>query len=400
MSAVTSYPKSKIRVLLLEKIHQSAIDLFQKEGFQVESREKLPENPSEAAELLQSVHILGIRSKTQADQRLLNSASKLMAIGAFCIGTDQTDLEYAGLKGVAVFNAPFANTRSVAELVLAEFICLARQLADRSQECHTGVWNKKSTNCYEIRGKTLCIIGYGHVGSQLSILAESMGMKVQFYDVVPKLALGLAQPCESMEEAIRDADLPETVNLIGEKELKWFKKGAYLINASRGQVVDLEPLAQALKEGRLGGAALDVFPYEPAAVGEEFKCPLQGLKNVILTPHIGGSTEEAQVAIGREVASKLISYINSGSTIGSVNFPEMSLPATPGTHRILNIHHNQPGFLRDMNTALSDYNISSQILMTRQKIGYMMIDVDQSMSEEIKGKVHDLKASIKTRILY
>jgi D-3-phosphoglycerate dehydrogenase len=402
----TSYPKSKIKVLLLEKIAQSAVDIFVREGFDVETVEKLPEEV--LLEKVKDIHILGVRSKTQVNKKLLDSAKKLIATGCFCIGTDQTDLEAAAAKGVATFNAPFANTRSVAELVLGELICLARQLFDRSSECHNKIWNKNSSNCYEVRGKTLCIIGYGHVGSQLSILAEAFGMRVVFYDILPKLSLGLAQSCNSLLEAVSVADFvslhtpatSETQNLIGAKEIAAMKKGAYLVNASRGTVVDINAAAEALRSGHLGGAAFDVYPYEPAGAGEEFKSPLQGLKNVILTPHVGGSTEEAQIAIGKEVASKLVQYLNTGNSVGAVNIPELALPSNSKTHRILNIHHNQPGFLKAMNEALSDYNISAQMLMTLGAVGYLIIDVDKGMSDEIKEKIMQLKLSIKTRILY
>jgi len=403
----TSFPKSEIKVLLLERVAQSAIDALVKEEFQVETRDKMTEDELIAA--IPGVHILGVRSKTKVTAKVLKSASKLLAIGCFCIGTDQVDLSAAANCGVAVFNAPFANTRSVAELCICEMIALARQLCDRTTECHKGVWNKQSSGCYELRGKILCIIGYGHVGSQLSILAEAMGMRVKFFDVVPKLAISLAEPCDTMEEALKDADFvslhvpatPETVNLIAAKEIAQMKRGAYLLNASRGQVVNLDHAVEALKSGHLSGGAFDVFPHEPATA-EPFKCPLQGMKNIILTPHIGGSTEEAQVAIGKEVAAKLISFINHGSSLGSVNIPELCLPPNNNieTHRILNIHKNVPGVLRDINAILGDYNVIAQLLMTMEQVGYLIVDLDAGVSLEVREKISELKSNIKTRLLY
>ena len=353
-------------------------------------------------------HALGVRSKTQLTAGVLRAASRLLCVGCFCIGTDQTDLDAAARQGIAVFNAPFANTRSVAELVIAELIALARQLADRSRECHSGRWNKKSRGCYEVRGKTLCIIGYGHVGSQLSVLAEAMGLKVCFFDIVPKLPLGLAQQRDSMQEAMAGADFvslhvpatAETEHLIGAQQLAGMKRGSFLINASRGQVVELDSVAAALRSGQLAGAAIDVFEREPAGADESFSCALQGLPNVILTPHIGGSTEEAQVAIGLEVASKMVAFINSGASTGSVNLPELSLPPHPTSHRILNIHLNVPGVLRDVNSVLSDYNVVAQLLMTKQTVGYLIVDVERGVSHEIKDKIAAIRNSIRTRLLY
>ena len=451
----TSFPKKSIRVLLLEKISSSAVSLFVREGFQVEVAEKMGE-----AELLSKVgsyHAVGVRSKTQLTAEVLRAGSRLLTVGCFCIGTDQTDLAAAASQGIAVFNAPFANTRSVAELVIAEMIALARQMTDRSRECHLHQWNKVtphtptsqllllltllhahhttqpsahpppsapslppsfplslcrlcqlSSRCYEVRGKTVCIVGYGHVGSQLSILAEAMGMRVQFYDIVPKLPLGLAVAKESLEEALDGADFvslhvpatAQTAGLVGAQQLGRMKRGAFLLNASRGSVVDLDAVAAALRSGQLGGAAIDVFEREPAASDETFNCPLVGLPNVILTPHIGGSTEEAQVAIGVEVASKMIAFINSGASIGAVNLPELSLPPHPTTHRILNVHANVPGVLRDVNHVLSDYNVVAQLLMTLGPVGYLIVDVERGVSAEIKAKIATIKHSIKTRLLY
>jgi D-3-phosphoglycerate dehydrogenase len=328
------------------------------------------------------VHAVGVRSKTSLSAQVIAAGKKLLTIGAFCIGTDQTDLDAASLNGTAVFNAPFANTRSVAELVLGEMIMLARQVVDRCAECHAHKWNKSSAGCVEVRGKTLAIIGYGHVGSQLSVLAEALGLHVQFYDVMPKLPLGNAVAKESLEAAIRTADFLSlhvpaeagTTNLIGAREIAWLPKGSFLLNASRGSVVDIDAAAAALRSGHLSGAAFDVYPEEPSAAGDPFLTPLQGCKNTILTPHVGGSTEEAQVAIGKEVAQKMISYINSGITLGSVNLPEVSLVKAPTSHRILNIHRNVPGVLKEVNHQLEEFNINAQMLQTRGPIGYMIID--------------------------
>ena len=405
-SKATSFPKKSIRVLLLERISASAVALFEREGFQVECVDKLSEE--QLIERLPQYHALGVRSKTQLTPAVLRSASRLLCIGCFCIGTDQTDLDAAAKHGICVFNAPFANTRSVAELVLCEMIALSRQLADRSSECHAGRWNKQSSGCYEVRGKTLCIVGYGHVGSQLSVLAEATGLKVHFYDIVPKLALGLAEAKDSLLDALSGADFvslhvpatAQTAHLIAAPQIASMKKGAYLINAARGQVVDLEAVAAALRSGHLAGAAIDVFPSEPAAADELFECPLRGLANVLLTPHIGGSTEEAQVAIGQEVASKMVAFINSGASVGSVNLPELSLPPHPTTHRILNIHANVPGVLRDVNHVLAEYNVVAQLLMTMGSVGYLIVDVERGVSAEIKAKIAKLNKSIKTRLLY
>jgi len=405
-SPKTSFPKNKIKVLLLESINQSAVQLFNKEEFQVETVHELSEDA--LCERIRDVHVLGIRSKTKLTPRVLSCAKRLLAIGAYCIGTDQIDLSAAATRGVAVFNAPFANTRSVAELMVAEMIMLARQLGDRNAECHRKYWNKKSGGCYEVRGKTLGIVGYGHVGSQLSILAEALGMRVLFYDIVPKLALGLAHACDSLAELLKASDFvslhvpktPETCGMIGEKELAMMKKGAYLLNASRGDVVDVNALASALESKHLAGAAVDVFPYEPASSQEEFNTPLQGCSNAIITPHIGGSTEEAQYNIGIEVTQKLISFVNTGSTYDAVNFPQISLPEDPVTHRLLNIHRNVPGVLRDINNVVSKYNVSAQVLRTRGDIGYLMLDIDSQVSHEVKAQISGLPNSIKTRILY
>lgn len=402
----TSFPKNKIKVLLLESISQSAIDILAKEGFQVESVHKLSDN--DLKEKIKEVHIIGVRSKTKLSSSILEEAKKLLAVGCFCIGTDQTDLEFAASKGIPVFNSPYANTRSVAEMVLAELIILARQMGDRSMECHQGKWNKRSDACYEVRGKTLGIVGYGHVGSQLSIISEALGFRVIFYDILPKLPLGLASACNSLDELLSRADFVtlhvpdtnETKNMIGAKQIATMKSGSYLVNASRGTVVDVDATAAALRSGHLAGAAFDVYPYEPASAAERFVTPLQGCPNTFLTPHIGGSTEEAQTAIGVEVATKLVKFINQGNTIDSVNFPQVALPDDPNSHRMLHIHRNIPGVLKNINDILSQYNINGQMLLTRGGVGYLMADVNKEISHECFSKLRELDSTIRTRKLH
>jgi len=401
-----SYPKSELKVLLLEKIAQDAVDMFKKEGFQVECRDKITED--ELVEIIPSIHILGVRSKTQVTRRVLEASRRLLAVGCFCIGTDQTDLACAASNGKVVFNAPFSNTRSVAEMVMGNIIMLLRQICERSSECHVGKWNKVASNCYEARGKVLGIIGYGHVGSQVSILAEAFGMIVKYYDHVPKLALGNASSVDSLNELLQISDIVtvhvpltnETENMISAKEFALMKRGSYFLNAARGTVIDVDALAAAVKSGHIAGCAVDVFPHEPASAAEELVTPLRGLPNTILTPHIGGSTEEAQAAIGKEVASKLITFVNTGSTLGAVNMPEMQLPFPANAHRILNFHKNVPGVLRDINNILSAYNVRGQMLMTQANEGYLIVDVETHVSDEVKEQIASLPASIKTRILY
>jgi D-3-phosphoglycerate dehydrogenase len=394
------------QVLLLEKVHTVAIELFQKEGYQVESYEKLTK--SELLDKVKDVHILGYRSKTEINQEVLEAAKKLIVTGAFCIGTDQTDLPFAASKGVAVFNAPFANTRSVAEMIIAEIIMLARQIGDRNQECHKKYWNKQSGGCWEVRGKTVGIVGYGHVGSQVSVLAEAMGMHVLYYDHVPKLPLGNAVAVETLQEVLTKSDFvsmhvpltEETENMISGKQLALMKKGSYFLNASRGPVVDVQAVADAIKSGHLAGCAFDVFPVEPAQKGEELTSQLIGLPNTILTPHIGGSTEEAQGGIGREVAGKIINYINTGNTLGAVNFPEMQMTFSKNSYRLCNVHKNVPGVLRDVNNVLASYNVNAQTLLTKDKIGYMVVDVDKEFGIEVKEKLEQMESNIKTRVLF
>jgi D-3-phosphoglycerate dehydrogenase len=408
-SPPTSFPKNEIKILLLENVHPVATEAFRAEGFQVETiKGALP-----AAELIQrvrDVHVLGIRSKTQVTPAVIAEARRALAIGAFCIGTNQIALGDACRAGAPVFNAPFSNTRSVAELILAEVVVLARHLGDRSREVHDGQWRKVATGSHEVRGRTLGIIGYGHIGSQVGVLAEAFGMRVVFFDVSAKLPMGNNRSMPRLEEVLAISDfvtlhVPETAQtkyMIGPDELAAMKPGACLLNASRGTVVRIDALADAIRRGHVGGAAVDVYPEEPEANSDGFATPLRGLANVILTPHIGGSTEEAQEAIGREVATSLIKYINAGSTTGAVNFPAVELPLAKDAHRILNVHKNVPGVLRDINRIVSDHNanIRAQMLATDADIGYLIMDLDQDVSQDVKRGIAALPTSIKTRILF
>jgi D-3-phosphoglycerate dehydrogenase / 2-oxoglutarate reductase len=410
MLPATSFPKDQIKVLLLENVHQTAHEIFGGEGFQVEAlKGSLPAD--ELAAKIADVHVLGIRSKTQVRGDVLQHARRLLTLGCFCIGTNQVELDAANRRGIPVFNAPFANTRSVAELMIAEIVTLARQLGDRSREVHAGKWNKVAANCWEVRGKTLGIVGYGHIGRQLGVLAEGMGMRVLFYDIMSKLPMGNNAALPSLQELLAAADFvslhvpetPSTKNMIGAGELAAMKKGAYLLNASRGSVVDIPALAAALKSGHIGGAAVDVYPEEPEKNNADgFVTPLQNLPNVILTPHIGGSTSEAQAAIGREVATSLVKFVNAGATTGAVNFPGVEPPETRGAHRILNVHRNVPGVLRDINKIVSDANanIQSQILATDSNIGYLVMDINRDVSNEVSKGIAALETNIRTRILY
>lgn len=410
-----------IKILLLENINQTAVDILSKQGYQVEIRpSSLPEDL--LIEKIRDVHVIGIRSKTKLTEKVLKEAKNLLAIGCFCIGTNQVDLEYAAKHGIVVFNSPFSNSRSVAELVIGEIICLARQLCDRSKELHSGIWNKVSNNCCEIRGKTLGIVGYGHIGSQLSVLAEAMGMSVIYYDIIPLMALGSAKQVSSLNELLSMSDfvtlhvpeLPETMNMIQEEQFLHMKQGSYLINASRGSVVDIPALIKAMGSNRIAGAALDVYPHEPAANGPNFNNSLGSwvgnlthLPNLILTPHIGGSTEEAQSAIGIEVGEALTRYINAGSTIGSVNMPEVTLRSIGQSQenhvRIIFIHQNRPGVLRQVNSILGDHNVEKQTSDSRGDVAYLMADVSDFSFSEIKSLYENLEclsSRILTRVLY
>ena len=408
-----SLDKSKIKILLLEGIHASAVEAFQADGYSnIDYQQKaLPE--AKLLEAISDAYVVGIRSATQLTARVLEQAPRLIGVGCFCIGTNQVDLDAAQGQGVPVFNAPFSNTRSVAELVLAEIILLLRGIPQRSAVARRGGWIKTATGSHEVRGKCLGIVGYGHIGTQTGLLAEALGMRVAFYDIETKLALGNAQALPSLDALLDVADVvtlhvpetPQTWRMIGAAQLARMKPGASLINAARGTVVDVDALVQALDEKHLAGAALDVFPDEPKANDEEFTSPLRRFDNVLLTPHVGGSTEEAQQNIGLEVASKLIRYSNNGSTVSSVNFPEVTLPEHPGKHRLLHIHRNQPGVLSRINAVFSEQqiNIAGQYLQTNPKIGYVVIDVDSHERAEtlqLKKRLDEIDGTIRTRILY
>lgn len=407
--AHSQHPPSEIRVLLLENVHDSAVELFAAERFQVE-RVTSALSEAELHKRLADVHVLGIRSKTQVSQSVLVEARQLLTVGCFCIGTNQVDLVTATSRGLPVFNAPFSNTRSVAELILAEVVMLSRHLGDRSREVHSGTWRKTADNAHEIRGKTLGIIGYGHIGSQLGVLAEACGMRVIFYDRVTKLPIGNNRSYPTLPEMLAEADFVslhvpatrETDGMIGPEEIKHMKRGACLLNASRGSVVQIPALAAALKSKHLRGAAIDVFPQEPESNSNGFVSELQGLPNVILTPHIGGSTTEAQESIGREVATGLVKFVTAGATTGSVNFPELEMAPAPNTHRVLNVHRNVPGVLRDVNRIVSERNanIHSQLLKTHENIGYLIMDLDEDVSREVCRDISGLETNIRTRILY
>jgi len=410
MSKTTSLDKSKIRILLLEGVHQSAIDTLNAQGYtNIEFHTgSLPEE--ELIEKVRDAHFVGIRSRTQLTRKVFESAEKLVAVGCFCIGTNQVDLQAATEGGIAVFNAPYSNTRSVAELVLAEAIILLRGVAEKNAKAHRGVWLKSANNSYEIRGKKLGIVGYGSIGSQLSVLAEGLGMDVYFYDVVTKLPLGNAKQVSSMPELLGMCDivtlhvpeLPSTKNMMGAAQFDQIKQDAIFINAARGTVVDIDALCEALKSGKLLGAAIDVFPVEPRTNNDEFISPLREFDNVILTPHVGGSTMEAQENIGYEVAEKLIKYSDNGSSITSVNFPEVALPEHPNKHRLLHVHENIPGVLSQINTVFSEngINISGQYLQTNDKVGYVVIDVDADYSKLALEKLQQVNGTIRCRRLF
>ncbi|MDX2223727.1 MAG: phosphoglycerate dehydrogenase, partial [Rhodospirillaceae bacterium] len=380
-----SLPKDRIKVLLLENINKTAVELFKRNGYRAVAVEAGALDADDLKARLADVHILGIRSRTKLTKDVLAAAPKLMAVGCFCIGTNQVDVKAAKRMGVPVFNAPYSNTRSVAELVMAEIVMLSRDIPRKNWLAHEGGWDKSHTGSREVRGKTLGIVGYGHIGTQLSIIAEAMGMQVRFYDIIEKLALGNAQAVHSLDELLAVSDVvtlhvpetPQTKNMIGAAKLKKMKKGAHLINASRGTVVDIDALAEAVRSGHIAGAALDVFPKEPADGAEKFKSPLQGLKNVILTPHIGGSTEEAQANIGAEVAEKLVKYSDNGSTLGAVNFVEVALPPQSDATRFMHIHLDTPGTLMKITNVFASrgINIAGQYLRTDGEIGYVVTDV-------------------------
>ena len=406
----TSTDKSKIKFVLLEGIHPSAIKVLQSAGYS--QIENLPGALSDEALKLKiaDAHFVGIRSRTQLSAEVLAHAHKLAAIGCFCIGTNQVDLNAARERGIAVFNAPFSNTRSVAELVLAEAIVLMRGIPEKNAVAHRGGWLKSADNAFEIRGKTLGIVGYGAIGSQLSVLAESLGMQVVFFDVVTKLPLGNARQVAQLADLLAQADVvslhvpetPATQWMMGAAQIAAMKPGSVLINASRGTVVEIEPLAEALQNKKLLGAAIDVFPQEPRSNQDVFESPLRGLDNVILTPHIGGSTLEAQENIGIEVAEKLVKYSDNGTSTSSVNFPEVALPAHPGKHRLLHIHRNVPGVLSGVNQVFSEnhINIAAQYLQTRDSVGYVVIDIDAAHSDVALAKLAEVPGTLRCRVLF
>jgi len=407
---LTSYPKDKIKVLFLENISDKAVQYFKQQGYTDVKKVAGALSEEDLIKVIKDVHILGIRSKTFISKKVLDSAKKLQAIGCFCIGVNQVDLKACKQKGIAVFNAPYSNTRSVAELVIGASILLIRRILDKNNAAHKGIWNKDAKGSFELRGKTMGIIGYGNIGTQLSVMAEAMGMRVQFFDVETKLPLGNAQAKKSIKEIVSSSDIislhvPETSqtkNLINKAVIKQFKTGSILVNYARGEVVDLDALAHAIKDKHIAGAAIDVFPVEPEKNGDVFASPLQGLSNVLLTPHIGGSTEEAQENIGEDVGIKLYQYLERGVSNGSHTIPSLSLPPVDGAHRILHIHKNVPGVLGAINTLLSKnkINIVGQYLKTNDEIGYVVLDVDSKLSKQAMTLLKEVKETIRVRMLY
>jgi D-3-phosphoglycerate dehydrogenase len=409
LSRSQSYPKSRIKVLLLENVHPAALRAFEEQGFNVEFvKGALDED--ELCERIKDVSIIGIRSKTNITKRVLENANRLMAIGAFCIGTNQIDLEEAAKRGIAVFNAPYSNTRSVVELAVGEMILLIRNIVGKSNQLHQGIWDKSANGSFEVRGKKLGMVGYGSIGTQLSVVAEALGMEVYFYDAVEKLSIGNARKVNSLEELLALSDVismhvdgrKENTNLIGKREFDLMKDGVIFLNLSRGHVVDIQALAEAVKSGKVAGAGVDVFPKEPKTNDEMFESELLGLPNVILTPHIGGSTEEAQENIGHFVPSKLLEYMNNGSSYGSVNFPEVQLPKLKDSHRLLHIHANVPGVLAKLNHIFgkNNINITGQYLKTNEHIGYVIVDIAKDYTEEFIQEVKELEGTIRFRMLY
>jgi D-3-phosphoglycerate dehydrogenase / 2-oxoglutarate reductase len=407
-----SLPKDKIRVLLLEGVNDSAVQLIESAGYSNLTRLPKALDGDALQEAIKGVHLLGIRSRTQITPEVVEAADRLIAIGCFSVGTNQVDLDAARRSGIPVFNAPFSNTRSVAELVIGEIVFLLRRIVSRSNGAHQGRWDKSADDSHEVRGKTLGIIGYGNIGSQLSNLAEAFGMRVVFYDHTDRLRHGNTEPTASLHELLAQSDVvtlhvpetPATNKMIGSEEIRAMKPGAYFINNSRGSVVDLDALAEALREGRLRGAAVDVFPVEPGSNAEQFVSPLQGLENVILTPHIGGSTEEAQERIGAEVARKLVDYSDSGSTMGAVNFPQVQLPPRPSGTRFIQVQRNVPGMLGRLNEVLARHavNIAAQYYETDHDVGYVVLDADASAadSQRVLADIRSLEGTIRARLLY
>jgi D-3-phosphoglycerate dehydrogenase len=405
-----SLGKQKIKILLLEGVHPSAVEVFKAAGYENIDYHPAALPEEELLEKIADAHFVGIRSRTQLNAQVFASAKKLIAVGCFCIGTNQVDLKAATEHGVIVFNAPFSNTRSVAELVIAEAIMLMRGIPEKNAKAHRGEWLKSASDAYEVRGKTLGIIGYGNIGSQISVMAESIGMKVRFYDTVTKLPLGNAEQVRNLKELLQQADVislhvPDTEStrgLMGTKELAAMKPGAMLINAARGQIVDIDSLCKVLKSGHLGGAAIDVFPVEPKSNQEEFLSPLRQFDNVILTPHIGGSTQEAQANIGIEVAEKIVVYSDNGTSTSAVNFPQVALPAHANTHRLLHVHRNMPGVISCINQLFSQYNINvaAQYLQTNDKVGYVVVDIEAEYSNDAIAALKAIEGTIRCRVLF
>ncbi|EGQ8066860.1 phosphoglycerate dehydrogenase [Vibrio parahaemolyticus] len=409
--AKVSLEKEKIKILLLEGLHPSSVEVLQAAGYTNIEYHKGSLSEEELIEAVKDTHFIGIRSRTNLSEEVINAANKLVAIGCFCIGTNQVDLGAAAKRGIPVFNAPFSNTRSVAELVLGQILLLLRGIPEKNALAHRGIWKKSADNSYEARGKRLGIIGYGHIGTQLGIIAENLGMRVYYYDIENKLSLGNATQIHTMSELLNKCDVislhvpetPETKNMMGEEEFARMKPGAIFINAARGTVVDIPALCHSLEEGHLAGAAIDVFPVEPKTNADPFESPLQKFDNVILTPHVGGSTQEAQENIGVEVAGKLAKYSDNGSTLSSVNFPEVSLPEHGREcSRLLHIHKNRPGILTQINTIFAEegINIAAQYLQTEAEIGYVVIDVETERSEEALTKLKSIEGTIRARILH
>jgi D-3-phosphoglycerate dehydrogenase len=408
----TSFPRKDIKVVLLEGIHESAVDVFRAAGYSLVERHDKALPREQLLDAIADARIIGLRSRTQLDREAIAHARRLLAVGCFCIGTNQVDLGDARERGVPVFNAPYSNTRSVAELVIAEAILLMRRVPERNAECHRGGWPKSAEGSFEVRGKTLGIVGYGHIGTQVGVLAESLGMHVLYHDIEPKLALGNAASAQDLDDLLARADIvtlhvpqtPDTAGMIGAPQIARMHRGAMLINASRGNVVDIEALAAALRDGRLAGAAVDVFPTEPTSRQEIFESPLREFDNALLTPHVGGSTQEAQLNIGTEVATKLVRYSDNGSTLSAVNFPEVSLPEHAGSSRLLHIHHNVPGVLSRINDVFSQggININAQHLQTAGDLGYVVIDVaaSEAQSEALREQLSEIPGTIRTRLLY
>lgn len=404
-----SYPKSRIKVLLLENVHSVAIEAFKREGFDVETH-KGAMDEEELMEKIKGVSILGLRSKTNVTKKVLENADKLITVGAFCIGTNQIDLKTCTEKGIAVFNAPYSNTRSVVELAIGEMILLIRNVFTKSNQMHAGKWDKSANNSFEVRGKKLGLIGYGHIGTQLSVIGEALGMEIYFYDIVDKMPIGNAKKCRSLEEVLRVSDVvsmhidgrKENTNVFGKREFEMMKEGVIFMNLARGHVVEVPALVEAIKSGKVAGAGVDVFPYEPKTNSEPFENELRGLPNVILTPHIGGSTEEAQEGIGHYVPERLLEYMNNGSTTGSVNFPEVQLPLLVDSHRLLHIHKNVPGILAKINNIFAKHhiNIIGQYLKTNENIGYVIMDISKGYTDEFVQEIKDIDETIRFRMLY